>query len=158
CPAAVRHRTSGFSAMTWPCSCCAANSRDSPAAYQAFLTSTSAAMMRLPESQFLNVITSNAAVSACPTATSRVRIVAENSDGNFATFVSYCLPRNDTRGRRGRASLSNKKLTPVDSLQKQEEQEAGAPVTSPRRAVQGETAAAMRSIIVASAGHVSRDS
>src|SRR5215472_1097290 len=125
CPAAVRHRTSGFSAMTCPISWCAANSRDSPAAYQAFLTSTSAAIMRLPESQFLNVITSNAAVSARPTATSRVRIVAENSDGNFATFIPYCVIRIHNQGW---CSLSKEKVNAVDSLQKQEEQEAGTPL------------------------------
>src|SRR5690348_3231433 len=40
----VRQITSGFSAMTWPCSCCGGNSWASPATYHAFLTSTSAAM------------------------------------------------------------------------------------------------------------------
>jgi len=49
-PAVVRHITGRFSAMTWPCSCCAGNSCASPATYQAFFTIRSAAML-LPHSE-----------------------------------------------------------------------------------------------------------
>src|SRR6185437_669487 len=43
-PSAVRHSTSGFSAMTWPVRWPDGNSGDRPATYQAFLTSTLAIM------------------------------------------------------------------------------------------------------------------